>query len=976
MEYFGLSTYDVSISEQSSRLVANRFLNLYDGILVQLELHVSATSVPASSLGRLGIYGDNNGVPGQLIADLGEMDRTHSYLAGGYWIVNVSPSIPVYAGTYYWLASTMSYRGWVSMQSGQEVGSYVYASLPYGPMPAVFPAISGSGSTQYAMRALVDTDTAPPPIVEYTLDIVEGEGGTTVPSAGQYTYNEGTVVPITAVPSSGYEFVGWLKNGVSFSTSLSTNLTIDSDIVLTPVFQLIPEVLGTVTGNISLVPNFDSIGVYCNYTGDDQGKNSAFLEYRQLGTDRWIRGMDLYADRARKQYRGVVIGNIPPNGLISNMPYEVQVTFEDSQGVSGVNPVSAITTTLNDNPAIGARRLYVSVNGSDSNDGISPDTPLRTLSQAASKLTAGTTVLVMEGIYYEQMNIQASGNVNDYITIMPYDDDVVIIDGGDSFDWGFNVTGNYVRIRNFTIQNTWGGPEYGGGISFANCTGGIAEFNHLINPAKNGSRVGSAGIMLNTAVRNTLVQYNIIEKTINSGSIGGIMRRYSGEGNCVRYNNIHAPGQYWADCIGNYPEDYDLTQYNNEVSCHHNNINGAVDDGIQSEGAGINARFWSNVILPPFLCGISMCGIKTGPSYYFRNVIVTGDGSHAHWKLGDEGDSCGPKYLYHNTLYASGVGVGDSGTDSAQQTDSNMGKFIFKNNIAYCTRYVYEMPTSLTGGPDDMDYNNLYTKDTTRFTKWQGNVYYNTLAKHQAGTGMDIHSISVADNRFIDVTAYDFRLQADSPNIGKGTLLPGFNDEDSLWPAQGLPDLGAFEYGGFEVVYSLTLDFTGEGMINPATGTYSYSEGSSVLITAEPSLGWEFLYWKEGNTTYTEQTLNVIMTGDRSLTAVFTAIPEYQLSVIAQGEGEVGVTGEAPYEPGAEVTLTALPMTGWVFAGWEENGTIVSTDSTITIVMDSDKNLTAIFTEEPVVPSGGSIGLGVGVAVALITAVIISRRKK
>ena len=61
-------------------------------------------------------------------------------------------------------------------------------------------------------------DTSPPPTVtqpqesepdptQYTLTVTAGEGGTVSTEVG--TFDEGTEIKITAIPSEGNEFIGW-----------------------------------------------------------------------------------------------------------------------------------------------------------------------------------------------------------------------------------------------------------------------------------------------------------------------------------------------------------------------------------------------------------------------------------------------------------------------------------------------------------------------------------------------------------------------------------------------------------------------------------------------------------------------------------------------------------------------------------------------------------------------------------------------
>jgi uncharacterized repeat protein (TIGR02543 family) len=74
-----------------------------------------------------------------------------------------------------------------------------------------------------------------------------------------------------------------------------------------------------------------------------------------------------------------------------------------------------------------------------------------------------------------------------------------------------------------------------------------------------------------------------------------------------------------------------------------------------------------------------------------------------------------------------------------------------------------------------------------------------------------------------------------------------------------------------------------------------------------------------------------------------TVTPEYTLSVYTEGSGSVTVDPLGPYDPDEVVTLTAVPNTGWIFAGWEND--LAGTTNPTTVTMSSNKTVTAIFTD-------------------------------
>ena len=82
----------------------------------------------------------------------------------------------------------------------------------------------------------------PNPIVTYDVSISSSEGGSVNTQSG--TYNAGTVLNITATPSSGYEFIGWTGSN---ETSMEIMILVNSNIQLIANFQLIPSIEFTVT---------------------------------------------------------------------------------------------------------------------------------------------------------------------------------------------------------------------------------------------------------------------------------------------------------------------------------------------------------------------------------------------------------------------------------------------------------------------------------------------------------------------------------------------------------------------------------------------------------------------------------------------------------------------------------------------------------------------------------------------------------
>jgi len=154
--------------------------------------------------------------------------------------------------------------------------------------------------------------------------------------------------------------------------------------------------------------------------------------------------------------------------------------------------------------------------------------------------------------------------------------------------------------------------------------------------------------------------------------------------------------------------------------------------------------------------------------------------------------------------------------------------------------------------------------------------------------------------------------------------------------------------------FTLTLAVVGNGRLNLPVGTRNYPSGSRVNLAATADEGWEFDHW-EGDLTGPTNPNEIVMNGDKTVTAVFVEQgPFYILETAIEGQGtlESAIVGEefepAPasqeYEADTRVQLRATPALGWVFDHW--SGDLIGSMSQNSIIMDSDKSVTAVFVRD------------------------------
>ncbi len=143
---------------------------------------------------------------------------------------------------------------------------------------------------------------------------------------------------------------------------------------------------------------------------------------------------------------------------------------------------------------------------------------------------------------------------------------------------------------------------------------------------------------------------------------------------------------------------------------------------------------------------------------------------------------------------------------------------------------------------------------------------------------------------------------------------------------------------------SYTLSLTA-GSGGSVSGAGSFNHGTTPTIVATPDTGYEFTGWSGlGVTSSNSASTTASMTEARSLTANFS-LKSYTLSLTAGFGGSV--SGAGNYNHGQRATIQATAHSGFVFNSWLQSGVSTDTNPSTSIIMNQDKNWTAIFTAQP-----------------------------
>ena len=127
------------------------------------------------------------------------------------------------------------------------------------------------------------------------------------------------------------------------------------------------------------------------------------------------------------------------------------------------------------------------------------------------------------------------------------------------------------------------------------------------------------------------------------------------------------------------------------------------------------------------------------------------------------------------------------------------------------------------------------------------------------------------------------------------------------------------------------------------SGAGDYSFGQTVTLSATANTGYSFTNWTDGsNVVSTDANYSFTVSGNRTLVANFQ-INSYTISASANPTESGTVNGTGEYDYGQSATLTAVPNTGYTFATWTENGSVVSSNAQYTFTVSGSRTLVANF---------------------------------
>jgi len=399
--------------------------------------------------------------------------------------------------------------------------------------------------------------------------------------------------------------------------------------------------------------------------------------------------------------------------------------------------------------SINSTTYYVSENGNNSNNGLTPATAFETLQYAADMISAGDSVLVLEGNYVG-FDLRTDGNQNSPIVFKAIENSVVIDQRNSVTPDGINIENtSWIVIDGFEVKDQ---PR--AGIRAA-----VSDFVTVKNNyCHNNQRWGIfTGFTDDLTVENNTCSYSTEEH--------GIYVSNSSDRPIIKDNHSFN---------------------NNGCGIHMNGDISMGGDGIIS-----NAVVEGNILHDNGYGGgsaINMDGVQN--SEIFNNLVYNNHATGIAMYQIDGGDASKNNKVYNNTIIQPA-----DGRWCIISVDGSTGNTIYNNILI--NHHSFRGSIAIDAASADgfiSDYNIL----VNRLSNDDGNSNM-TLSQWQS-LGYDLHSI-IADPEeqiFIDHTNGDFHLLQNAQAVDAGTnlVLPTvFEDLDNTPRPQGSGfDIGCYEF--------------------------------------------------------------------------------------------------------------------------------------------------------------------------------------
>jgi parallel beta-helix repeat protein len=562
-----------------------------------------------------------------------------------------------------------------------------------------------------------------------------------------------------------------------------------------------------------------------------------------------------------------------PAGLTPANDYVIRVTREDGSGLFGVSNPFAIAGRIHDYYVNGPNVTaggYTTAPGSDSNDGLTPATPMASIQDVLNTyhLNPGDTILVDAGTYDLGSNLVLAA-AQSGIIIQGYTNPnnpglTTVLNRGNT------NSGSYVielsGATNVTLSNLQlTGGEYGfypdtssnsSGLTVSHCTlFDNSQEGALINSGNDNATfvnntIYAEGTGIEADSNAAVVTGNIVHDTSSTGlSLGGTNAQVSG--NQVYGNNLGivvagSGSTVQSNRVFDNTVGIDAT---NGDTVSANTVYGQTSDGIDMMGGstalgnvvydnGTGIRVQGGVVEANRVYGNSGAGISGSEgqasivgNHVYGNAVGVDLGSSYSGTVSQnvlEGNATAGIHDGNNQGVELDNNTIDQETGNAIQVDGAAVNAHVENNILW-SQSGYDIAVAADSQQGfQSDYNDLYTTGSGNLGQWQGQTFSN-LSDWFYELGFDGHSLTT-NPQFVNPAGADGVVGYSTAAVGNPVVL-----DDST---SGFSTSGTWTQqtdGGYQGEYWTSPAGSGE---DSATWTFS---GLTAGATYQVAVIWPVL---------------------------------------------------------------------------------------------------------------------------------------
>ncbi|MCL2413808.1 MAG: InlB B-repeat-containing protein [Bacteroidales bacterium] len=735
--------------------------------------------------------------------------------------------------------------------------------------------------------------------------------GGNVTGGGLYTH--GTSVTVAATPNTGYNFIGWTENGTSISGNQSYEFTAVSDRNLVANFELQKctvtvrpnnPAYGVVNIEGGFYGPFD-YGTQINITAATIPGNFVFVNWTEHGSGAIVSTTESFTYTVTKNVD--LIANFRPIdryfvSLVVN-PIGAGTVPDGAYYADGTN--TTVTTTANE----GYTFVNWTLNGTvvsvtpDYNFDVTESVTLvanyvlnvYTVAVSSNPTAGGIVTGGGRYVYGTSVTVMATPNVG--YNFVGWTENDTSVSGNASYQITVvsdrNLVANF-ELQKFTVTVRPNNPAYG----VVNILGGFyGPFDYGTQIDVTATTIAGDYIFVNWtdhasgAIVSTTENftYTVTENVDLIANFMPIDRYFV---NLV----VNPPGAGTTMGSGYYRQDsnavimanasigYDFIGWTNGNDTLTTNL-------VYSFNVVENVTFVANFMLQKCTVSVSANPLAGGS--------VTGGGV----------------YNYGDNVTV--VATPSVGYDFASWT---------KNGVQVSTVASYTF-TAI----EDVQLTANFVQQTFRVTVRPNNPAYGVVSGGGSGivfgTGIPITATTTIDYVFVNWTDH-----------ANGAIISTI--ENFTYTVVKNTDLIANFMPIDRYFVNLVVNPVGGGTV---VGDGYYTQDSTVIIVATPSIGYDFVGWTNGSDTVTTDlayTFNAI----ENVTFVANFMLQKCTILVSANPLEGGsVTGGGVYSYGDNVTVMATVNEGYTFASWTIFGAQVSTDPNYTFIAFEDINLVANF---------------------------------